>query len=334
MARSSPGHRAAAALVLSWCLCGVAAAASAAPDAERPRVVILANHSGTETTDLLIPFAVLRDAGAADVRIVAPALAPVSLMPGLTILPDATLAETAPPDVAIVPAMHDPTDARLLEVVRRWHQAGVLLVSICDGAWVLAHAGVLDGRRATSHWYSIDALRREFPRTDWRQDRRWVRDGTVITSAGVSASLPVAQYLAALLAGQAAPADDAPAHDGTAFAMRASDVTAGALNYVLPWRHDVVAVPLRDGVDERALGVGVDLLARTFAVRTVTTADGPVRGRRGLRILPDAATAPEADRSAEFAAADFDASLADIEQRYGAATRRLVALQIEYPPGR
>jgi putative intracellular protease/amidase len=331
--RSPHRHQVTKALLVSLCLCGVSALATAA--SARPQVLILANNSGTETTDLLTPFAVLRDADVADVRIVAPALAPVALMPGLTIMPDATLADSAAPDVAIVPAMHDPTDARLLDVVRRWSDAGVLLVSICDGAWVLAHAGVLDGRRATSHWYSIDKLRREFPRTAWRQDRRWVRDGSVITSAGVSASLPVAQYLAVLLAGQAPPADDAaPAHDGTAFAIRATDVTAGALNYVLPWRHDVVAVRLRDGVDERALGVGVDLLARTFAVQTVTTADGPVRGRRGLRILPDAASAPHADRTAEFESADFDAPLADIEQRYGAATRSLVALQIEYPPGR
>jgi putative intracellular protease/amidase len=318
------------------CLCGASAlAASPALAAEKPRVVILANNSGTETTDLLTPFAILRDADVADVQIVAPALAPVSLMPGLTIMPDAALDDTAPPEVVIVPAMHDPTDPRLLEVVRRWNDAGVLMVSICDGAWVLAHAGVLDGRSATSHWYSIDKLRSEFPRTSWRQDRLWVRDGQIVTSAGISASQPLAQYLSAVLAGRQPLADDAaPVHDGAAFTIRAGDVQAGLLNYVLPWRHDVVAVPLRDGIDERALGVGVDLLARTFAVKTVTTADGPVRGRRGLMLVPDAAAAPDADRTAGFASAEFDAPLADIEQRYGAATRSLVALQIEYRPGR
>ncbi|MDX2167854.1 MAG: DJ-1/PfpI family protein [Deltaproteobacteria bacterium] len=320
---------------MSLCLCGVSLLATRpAPAVEKRRVVILANNSGTETTDLLTPFAVLRDADVADVRIVAPASAPVTLMPGLTILPDATLGETPPPDVAIVPAMHDPRDPRLLDAVRRWAAAGVLLVSICDGAWVLAHAGVLEGRTATSHWYSIGTLRAQFPHTTWRQDRRWVRDGTIVTSAGVSASLPLADYLVEVLAGRAALSDDAPAHDGAAFAIRAADIGAGALNYALPWRHDVVAVPLRDGIDELALGVGVDLLARTYAVQTITTANRMVRGRRGLRILPDAAAAPAADRSVEFASAGFDAGLADIEQRYGAATRSLVALQLEYPPGR
>lgn len=316
------------------CGAGVLAIPSALSAAGRPRVAILANNSGTETTDLLTPFAVLSDAGVAEVRIVAPQAAPVSLMPGLTILPDAAFdAQAAPPDVAIVPAMHDPDDPQLLAIVRQWAAAGVLMVSICDGAWVLARAGVLDGRSATSHWYSIAKLRDAFPTTTWRQDQRWVRDGNVITSAGVSASVPVAQYLAALLAGGAADVA-APRHDGAAFTIGAGDVTAGALNYVLPWRHEVVDVPLRDGVDELALGVGIDLLARTFAVRTVTTAAAPVRGRRGLRLIPDAAAAPDADRVAALDAAEFDAPLADIERRYGAATRRLVALQIEYAPGR
>jgi putative intracellular protease/amidase len=314
-------------------------AASEAP--YRPRVVLLANNSGTETTDLLVPFAVLRDADVADVAIVGVASGPVSLMPALTIEPDATLADRgAPPDVVVVAAMHDPTAPALLEAVRTWAETGALVVSICDGAWVLAQAGLLDGRAATSHWYSIPRLRREYPRTAWRQDVRWVRDGRLLTSAGVSASLPVAQHLVELLRHGDVHGDQqrvGPPHDGARFTIGTSDVAAGAGNYLLPWRHETVAVPLADGIDELALGIALDLLDRTYAVRTVTFAPGPVQGRRGLRLVPDVATAlppPTADRVAAIDTADFDVLLADIEHRYGAATRNLVALQIEYSPRR
>jgi len=315
-----------------------AAATDTAPT-RRPLVVIVANNSGAETTDLLVPFAVLHDADVADVRIVAVTDGPVALMPGLTILPNATLADlVGPPAVAIVPAMHDATAAPLLAAVRRWAEDGVLVVSVCDGAWVLANAGVLDGRSATSHWYSIASLRRSHPRTRWRQDARWVRDGNVITSAGVSASLPLASHLVELL--RAGREEDAhalgPAHDGERFAVRAADVAIAARNYLLPWRREVLGVPIADGVDELALGTTLDLLDRTYAVRTITeAATSPVRGRRGLRLVPDhvGGPAPATDRTIAIGAGDFDSLLAGIEARWDAATRSFVALQIEYPPG-
>jgi transcriptional regulator GlxA family with amidase domain len=306
---------------------------------DRPIVVLLANNSGTETTDLLVPFAALVDANVAHVAIVAVKSGPVTLMPGLTIETDAVVRNiNIPPDVVVVPAMHDPTDPALLDAVRKFAAQGALMVSICDGAWVLAHAGLLEGKTATSHWYSMSGLRRAFPGTTWRQDVRWVRDGRVLTSAGVSASLPVAEHLVQLLRKGDVHAEEqstGPPHDGVRFTIGGRDVAAGAANYLLPWRWETVAVPITSYVDEFALGVALDVLARTYAVRTHTVAPEPVRTRRGLRILPDVVgtSDPAADRTTALVA-DLDLVLGDVERRYGAATRNLVALQLEYPPGR
>lgn len=328
---------------LAMALVAVAAAtADAAPDlGHRPHAVLLANNSGTETTDLLVPLAVLRDAEVADVAIVAVEPGPVTLMPGLVIEPDATLADvTATPDLVVVPAMHDPTTPALLAAVRRWAGEGALVASICDGAWVLAYAGLLDGRTATSHWYSMAKLRDAYPHTRWRQDVRWVRDGNLVTSAGVSAALPLARHLAEQLGHgglERTGNETGPPHDGARFTIAARDVWAGAGNYLLPWRHETVAVPLVDGTDELAAALTLDLLHRTYAVSTTTFATTTrVRSRRGVRLVPDvvAPTAPASDRTLPVGVADFDPLLADIEARYGAATRSLVALQIEYPPGR
>jgi len=322
----------------SWWV-GSACCLRAAADGPRPHVVIVANNSGAETTDLLTPYAILKDAGVADVEIVASEPGPVRLMPGLVVEPDATLADVATtPDVVIVPAMHDPSEPTLLAALRRWSAAGAMTVSICDGAWVLADAGLLDGRRATSHWYSLPTLRERFPRTRWRQDVRWVRDGPVLTSAGVSASEPVSRYLATLLRNDRtlAGAGDGPPHDGAAFRIGVTDVTAGAMNYALPWRWDVVTFDLPEGFDELALAFNVDLLQRTYAVRTATAGvTSPLRGRRGLRVIPDViGGAGGADHRTLRAPATFDALLSEIEQRYGRDTRSLVALQIEYAPAR
>jgi len=155
-----PTHRLCAAVAA-----GLLALAAASAQAAAPRVAIVAENSGAETTDLLVPLAVLRDAGV-DVRIVAVASGSVSLMPGLTILPDVTLADIeTPPEIAVVPAMHDPDGAALRGALREWAARGTLMVSICDGAWVLANAGLLTDRAATSHWFSMSSLRSDFPAT-------------------------------------------------------------------------------------------------------------------------------------------------------------------------
>ena len=89
--------------------------------------------------------------------------------------------------------------------------AGATMVAICDGAEVLANAGVLRHRTATSHWYSRDSLQRRFTDTTWVDDRRYVMDGNVMTTTGVSASIPASLALVSALAGPAAARETARA---------------------------------------------------------------------------------------------------------------------------
>ena len=77
----------------------------------------------------------------------------------------------------------------MLAWLREQAAAGATMVAICDGAEVLANAGVLRHRTATSHWYSRDSLQRRFTDTTWVDDRRYVMDGNVMTTTGVSASI-------------------------------------------------------------------------------------------------------------------------------------------------
>jgi len=67
--------------------------------------------------------------------------------------------------------------------------------SVCTGSFVLASAGLLDGRRATTHWATFDELRTHHPDLDLDPDARWVVDGNVVTAAGVSAGIDMALWL-------------------------------------------------------------------------------------------------------------------------------------------
>lgn len=89
----------------------------------------------------------------------------------------------------------DDVDPRVLEVLRRAADAGKRVASICTGAFVLAQAGLLDGREATTYWAKTDEFRRRFPSVRLRPDVLYVEDGDVLTSAGLSAGIDLCLHL-------------------------------------------------------------------------------------------------------------------------------------------
>ena len=94
--------------------------------------------------------------------------------------------------IVIIPGWRDPDilpPAELLEALRKAHDTGKLIVALCQGAFVLGHAGLLDGRQATTHWVVRDAFARQFPRAIFRPDVLYIEDGNIITSAGTVAAI-------------------------------------------------------------------------------------------------------------------------------------------------
>jgi AraC family transcriptional regulator, transcriptional activator FtrA len=105
-------------------------------------------------------------------------------------------AETA--DTLIVPNRPDtdvPRRPAVLAAVRRAHARGARLVGFCSGAFTLAEAGVLDGRRATAHWQWADSFRARFPAVRLESDVLFVDDGDILTSAGSAAALDLGLHL-------------------------------------------------------------------------------------------------------------------------------------------
>jgi transcriptional regulator GlxA family with amidase domain len=77
-----------------------------------------------------------------------------------------------------------------------------LVASVCTGAFLMARAGLLDGRRATTHWEDLDDLRREFPAVIVEAEPRWIDTGAVLTSAGISAGIDMSLHMVGRLAGE------------------------------------------------------------------------------------------------------------------------------------
>ncbi|MGC9668367.1 transcriptional regulator FtrA [Planosporangium sp. 12N6] len=101
-------------------------------------------------------------------------------------------------ETVIVPGVPDVTgdpDPALTEALRAAHRRGARVVSICSGAFALAAAGLLDGRRATTHWRYADLLRRRYPRVTVDPDVLYVDDGDVLTGAGSAAGLDLCVHL-------------------------------------------------------------------------------------------------------------------------------------------
>jgi transcriptional regulator GlxA family with amidase domain len=101
-------------------------------------------------------------------------------------------------DTLIVPNRPDvdtPRHPAVLDTIRRAHTRGARLVGFCSGAFTLAEAGVLDGRRATAHWQWADTFRARFPAVRLEPDVLFVDDGDILTSAGSAAALDLGLHL-------------------------------------------------------------------------------------------------------------------------------------------
>jgi transcriptional regulator GlxA family with amidase domain len=167
---------------------------------------------GVYNTELMAPFdvfhhTVFHTSPGMRVFTVAPTSAPVTTFEGLRILPDYTFDNAPPIDVLVVPSAEhsmdrDLEDAVMIGWVRRTGLRARTVLSLCDGAFVLAKAGLLDGRDATTFPADIERFRQTFPAVDVKEAVSFVHDGPALTSAGGAKSYDAALYLCQKLYGR------------------------------------------------------------------------------------------------------------------------------------
>lgn len=325
----------------------------------RPVIAVVANNAGVEVSDFLVPFAILSRAGTMDVVAVTLDEGPLATFtdlgsPGFKIATDTTVAQfdAAQPegaDYVIVAAQA--SEPRLLAWLKQQSAHGATIVTICNGALIAAQMGVFDGRRATAHWSTSASRAETFPAIRWTPNRRYVADGTWISTAGVSAAIPASIALVEAISGQAkaqelastlGAKDWSPQHDTDAFRPRLG-TTAWPLAQVLytnRWLHsgeqiDVLGAP---GMDEATLALTVDAYSTTGRSRAsvISTTGASFVTRHGLVIVPDrqrerGSTVPLVAPADPMPVPALNGALDGIMQRYGRATAKGVALAFEYP---
>jgi transcriptional regulator GlxA family with amidase domain len=147
---------------------------------------------------------------------------PISARGGLIVQADYLLNDCPTPDIFLVPGGGGYTDSGLpfgsrkemnnpvlLDWIKKHNASAELVLSVCTGSLILAKAGLLDGLSATTHWKAIDQLKDAAPRTTVIDDQRWVDNGRVIASAGVSAGIDMSLYVIEKLLGKAVANDTA-----------------------------------------------------------------------------------------------------------------------------
>src|SRR4051794_19597972 len=275
------------------------------PTSGGPLVVAVAlATSGTIASDALAPYEVFATSPRFSVYTVAAVADAVPTRGGPFIVPTYTFADTttgrAPhPDVVVVPAVADP-DGPHEAALRAWitDQAdrGARILGVCDGSRVLAATALLDGRTATAHWSTLGALRKQHPQVQWVEGRRFVQDGPVTTTAGITSGIPGALQVVADLAGpdeatrvgQVVRYPNWSVHGDTTIPTQSfsvADLSVG-LNALIPWGRPTIGVALTDGVGEIDVASTFEVYAASYAARAVPiSTSGAITTEHGMVLL-------------------------------------------------
>ena len=142
----------------------------------------------------------------------------------VTILPQYSITDCPDPDIIVIPGTlsQRPTDPALVAWIR---QKGLspekIVMSVCIGAFILAQTGLLNGRKATTHYLSITDLHTQYPEIDVVKNVRFVQDGNIVTTGGITSGIDGGLHLV-------------ETHDGPTIAQQTSDLMVYNRNSILP----------------------------------------------------------------------------------------------------
>jgi AraC family transcriptional regulator, transcriptional activator FtrA len=275
-------------------------------DPNKPTVAVLLGSDITQITDFLVPYNIFSVSQAFNVYAVAPQRRLTTLTGGLDVLPHLSLSGFDKwvgknPDVIIVPYIPNVQSAEnklILDWIKRHATQQTLLLSICTGAENLAATGLLDGRTATTHWGAIGRLEVKYPKVNWVRGVRYVDEGNIVTSAGITSGIDATLHVLARLKGTAVTRNIASnLHYSDYHFVEAPEIqqynfqlkdAIYLLNTGYRWSRRNSGVLLYDQVDEIDLASIFDVYAAssTTNTHTVTTLGQAITSKNGLYLVP------------------------------------------------
>ena len=167
-------------------------------------------YQGVELLDFAGPLEVFSNTTGFEVFTVAPkAETIVAMNKNIKFIPNYAIADCPQPDIIVFPGanmeglMPIYNDTTVIKWIKEVHKTTTYTMSVCTGAAFLSKASILDGHTATTHWGAISNLQTITPKAKIVSDKRFVEDGKILTTAGVSAGLDGALHLVKILRGQA-----------------------------------------------------------------------------------------------------------------------------------
>ena len=273
------------------------------PESSMFSVAVVLGQSGTDAADALAPYEVLTSSPAFTVYTVSASMRPAALDGGMAVAPDYTFADiesgAAPaPDLIVVPAVNLPDGAEeqaARTFIATRYAAGARVLGICAGSRLLAASGILDGRIATSHWSRISALEESRPAVTWVRGERYVQDGRITTTAGVTSGIPGTLKVIADMAGAAEatrvgsqiayPGWSLDASTSIPVQSFSTDDAGVLLNTMFPWSRPTITVELNEGVGEIDAAALFEVYTYSQAASTnAVSATGTIHTRHGLTI--------------------------------------------------
>lgn len=319
----------------------------------RPVIAVVSHNSGTEITDFVVPYGILSRSGVAEVTAVSTERGVVNLDPlrmqSETDFEDFDKKFPDGADYVVVPMIMKNNDPKLLAWILSQAKKGASIVSVCKGSEVVAQTGLMNGKRATGYFYGEMGRAEDFPKVKWERNIRYVADGKIISSAGISASLPLSIALVEAIAGNSKASALAKEigviewgskHDSDYFQDKPGKAK---IDWRMMRKHDgqeSIGVRLNQGIDEISLAFISEVYNRSVKGHPNTLAEnkGPIKTLSGLLIIPDKVIGekvgvgillPSFDKKSPVLV--LDDALSDVAKRYGRSYAENIARFMEYP---
>ncbi|MEV9503585.1 DJ-1/PfpI family protein [Bacillus safensis] len=274
-------------------------------DSKKPTVVVILANEVTEVFDFLVPYEMFSMTGSYNVFAAAPNKNIKSLTGGLDVVPHYSFDELdkltgKSPDIIVIPFMPILDEAQYKPVrdwIRKHSGKETILLSICNGAENLADTGLLNRKSAATHWGDIGRLEKKYTEITWKRDQRYVHDGNIVSSAGLTSGIDatlyvISQQMGDPVAEKVAKEMNYPSYDFVQhpqmepFTAGLSDIVY-ILNNAFQWSKEKNGVLLYDGADELMLSSAFDTYGASGTTTTLTISNKrePVVTRHGLNLI-------------------------------------------------
>lgn len=300
----------------------------------KPTVAVVLGDPVTEVFDFVVPYEMFAMTDAYNVYAVAPDNQVTALTGGLDLVPHFSFEEMdrllgKSPDLIVVPYM-PMDDEENYRPVREWLQKHekTNILSICSGSRNLADAGLLKGKTSTIHWRIVNQVEKIYPDTNWIRDQRFVQNGNITSSAGLTSGMDavlyvISQQLGESVAEKVAKEMNYPSYHfvkNPTVEPYAIDRTEAIyyLNLAFQFNKKKVGVLLYDGMEESALASIFDTYSPlgTTKVFTISSSEGMIVTKHNLNLIArhHVSKAPTIDRLLVTGSQALDLSAHEIKQ--------------------